>query len=125
MSLITARVPAADRLPNRRNWGCDTRKIDGKDASGVGYVSGVNAPVVRFDTPPAERKANAQSGSIGASLFEWIEQFGKVRVRDAAAFVLDLDEHALGAGADTFAISPTPSCACSCKGLFVQNHLGG
>jgi hypothetical protein len=59
----------------------------------------MNAPVVRFNTPPAERQSNAQSRSIGVPLFEWIEQPGEVRVRDAAAFVLDLDEHALRAGA--------------------------
>ncbi len=56
--------------------------------------------MVRFDAPSAEGEAKAQAGSIGAALLERAEQFVHVPARETAAFVLDLDEHALGAGAD-------------------------
>jgi hypothetical protein len=55
---------------------------------------------VRFDARSAEGEAKSQAGSIGASLLEWAEQFIEVFTRKTAAFVLDLDEHALGGGAD-------------------------
>ena len=56
--------------------------------------------MVRLDGPSAEGQAETQAGSIGAALLERTEQVLDVPPRKAAAFVLDLDEHALGAGAD-------------------------
>ena len=63
-------------------------------------VARIDPAVVRFDAPSAEGEAKAQAGSIGAALLERAEQFVDVPTRETAAFVLDLDEHALGAGAD-------------------------
>ncbi len=50
---------------------------------------------VRFDAPSAERET--QAGSIRASLLELAEQIVGTPAGEAA-FVLDLDEHALGTG---------------------------
>ena len=55
---------------------------------------------VRFDARSAEAEAKSQASSIGASLLERAEQVVEVFIRKTAAFVLDLNEHALGAGAD-------------------------
>ena len=66
----------------------------------LGQVARIDPAVVRFDAPSAEGEAKAQAGSIGASLLERAEQLVDVPPRETAAFVLDLDQHALGAGAD-------------------------
>ena len=56
--------------------------------------------MVRFDAPAAEGEAEADARSVGASLLERAEQFVGVPSRQTAAFVLDLDQDPLGAGAD-------------------------
>ena len=63
----------------------------------LGQVARIDPATVRFDAPSAEGEAKSQAGSIGASLLERAEQFVEVFTRKTAAFVLDLDEHALGA----------------------------
>jgi hypothetical protein len=60
----------------------------------------VNPTAVRFHAPPAEREAQAQSCSIGASPLERAEQVVGVRRRETAAVVLDLDQDPLGTRAD-------------------------
>ena len=62
------------RLDHRdgRNW--NARQVDGEDASLVGQVARVDPAVVRLDAPSAEGEAEAQAGSIGASLLERAEQ---------------------------------------------------
>jgi hypothetical protein len=55
--------------------------------------------MVRFDRPSAKGEAKTQAGSIGTSLLERTEQFGGISTLQTAAFVLNLDQHALGAGA--------------------------
>jgi hypothetical protein len=63
-------------------------------------VARVNPATVRFDARSAEGEAKSQAGSIGAALLERAEQLVQVFTRNTAAFVLDLDEHALGVAAD-------------------------
>ena len=90
----------AGPLAHRHSGNWEPRQVDGEDASPVRQVARIDPAMVRFDTPPAEGEAKAQAGSIGAALLERAEQFVDVPARETAAFVLDLDEHALGAGAD-------------------------
>src|SRR4029079_17912914 len=45
-------------------------------------------------------EAKTDAGSIGAALLERAKQLVDIATRQAAALVLDLDEHALGAGAN-------------------------
>ena len=63
-------------------------------------VARIDPAVVRFNAPSAEGEAKTQAGSIGAALLERAEELVDVPARQTAALVLDLDEHALGAGAD-------------------------
>jgi hypothetical protein len=78
----------------------EPRQIDGKDASPIGQVACVNATIVRFSAPSAEGEPKTQAGSVRASLLEWSEQCLTISAREPAAFVLDLDEHAIGARPD-------------------------
>ena len=80
------------------NW--NPWQLDGKGASLIGHVARVDPAVVRFHAPSAEGKAKTQTGSIGASLLEGTEQFDVVPNRETAAFILDFDDHTLGAGTD-------------------------
>ena len=91
---------AASRLNDRDGGNWQPRQVDGEDASLTRQVARIDPAIVRFDAPSAEGEAKAQAGSIGAALLERAEQLVDVPVRETAAFVLDLDEHALGAGAD-------------------------
>ena len=61
---------------------------------------GIEPAIVRFDAHTAERKTKAHAGSIGPSLLEGAKQLVDIPVRETAALVLDLDEHAFGAGTD-------------------------
>ena len=65
-----------------------------------GKVARVDPAVVRVGAPSAEREAEAQARSVGAALLERAEQVVDVSSHEAAAFVLNLDEHTLGARAD-------------------------
>jgi hypothetical protein len=60
----------------------------------------VDPAVVGFSAPSAEGEAKAQSGSIRASLLEWPEQRVAASIGKTTAFILDLNQHALGAGVD-------------------------
>ena len=63
-------------------------------------VARIDPTIVRFGAPSAEGEAKAQARSIDAALLERAEQLVDVSTQETATFVLDLDEHALGAGAD-------------------------
>jgi hypothetical protein len=54
--------------------------------------------MVRFNCPSAEREPKTRACAIGAPLLVRAEQVVDVPTREPAAFVLDLDDHALGAG---------------------------
>ena len=75
------------------------REVDGKDASRIREVARIDPAMVRFNGPPAEREAKTETCSIRAVLLERTEQVVDVAARKAAAFVLDLDQNPLGAGA--------------------------
>src|SRR5688572_5941337 len=97
------RPPRPRRAPplNRRDdWNWQSWQVDDEDASPVGQTARVDPASVRFDAQPAEGKAQACPGAIGASLFKRAEQLVDRRVRKTATLVLDLDEHALSVGAD-------------------------
>src|SRR6185369_1068779 len=72
------------------------RKVDGKDASRIGKVARIDPAMVRLNRGSAEGETESQTCSIGAALLERTEQFVGVAARKAAAFVLDLDQDALG-----------------------------
>ena len=91
---------AASRLNGRDGGNWQPRQVDGEDASPSRQVARIDPAVVRFSAPSAEGETKTQAGSIGAALLERAEQLVDVPARETAAFVLDLDEHALGAGAD-------------------------
>src|SRR4029450_13019870 len=55
---------------------------------------------IRLRAPSAEGGAKTDAGSIGAALLERAKQLVDIPTRQAAALVLDLDEHALGACAN-------------------------
>jgi hypothetical protein len=59
-----------------------------------------NPAMVRFNRPSAEREPKAHASAIGAALLVGAEQVVNVPTRETAAFVLDFDDHALGAGVD-------------------------
>ncbi len=90
----------ASRLHHRDGGNREPRQVDAKDASHIREVARINPAMVRFNPPSAEGEAKTQAGSIGAPLLEWAEQLVDVPTRETATFVLDLDEHALGGGAD-------------------------
>lgn len=54
--------------------------------------------MVRFDGLTAEGEAKAHAGSIDPSLLEREKQLADIPIREAAALVLDLDDHAFGVG---------------------------
>src|SRR5690349_10077698 len=78
----------------------EPRQVDGEDASPIRQVAGVDATMVGFSAPSAEGEPQTQAGPIRASLLEWSEQCVTISAREPAAFVLDLDEHAIGGRTD-------------------------
>ena len=76
------------------------RQVDGEDASHAREVARIDAAMVRFRGPPAEGEAKSEARAIGAALLERAEQVVDVAARETAAFILDLDQDPLGAGAD-------------------------
>ena len=97
---LTRFARGASRLHHRDGGNWEPRQVDGEDASPIRQVARIDPAIVRFDAPSAEGEAKAQAGAIGAALLERAEQLVDVPTGETAAFVLDLDEHALGAGAD-------------------------
>ena len=88
----------AFKLDDRNGTNGNPGQVNREDASLIRQVARIDPAIVRLDAPSAECEAEAHAGSIGASLLERAEQFVHVSTREAAAFVLDLDEHSLGAG---------------------------
>jgi hypothetical protein len=62
---------------------------------------------VHLGAPPAERESETEARPILIPSFEGLKQLLGVPVGETAAFVLDLDEHAIGAGRDAQA-HPSP-----------------
>src|SRR4030095_4321474 len=76
------------------------RQVDGEHASSPRQVARIDPALVRFSPPSAEGEAKTDAGSIGAALLERAKQLVDIPTRQAAALVLDLNEHSLGAGAN-------------------------
>jgi len=73
------------------------RQVEREDASTIGKGACVDPAVVRVGAPSAERETQAQTASIGPTLLERAEQLIDLSSDEAAAFILNLDEHTLGA----------------------------
>ena len=82
-------------------YGWRSRQVDGEDTSSPRQAPRVNPAAIRFGAPSAEGEAETEASAIGTALLECAEQLVRVPARKTAAFVLHLDEHALGAGADS------------------------
>src|SRR5437868_9931641 len=96
-------TPSASSHPNSKRLDAGRRvawKVDREDAPFSRQVAGIDPAVVRFDGPPAEGEPEPHPGAIGAALLERVEQVVGVSPRKPAAFILDLEEHAIVAGAD-------------------------
>ena len=90
----------ASSLNGREGRKRDPRQVDAEDASPVRKVAGIDPAIVRFDAHAAEGEAKAHAGSIGPPLLERAKQLVDIPTRETTALVLDLDEHAFGAGAN-------------------------
>ena len=77
-----------------------SRQVDGEHASSPRQVARIDPALIRFRAPSAEGEAKTDAGSIGAALLERTKEVVDIPPRQAAALVLNLDEHALGACAD-------------------------
>lgn len=78
------------------NW--NSREVEREYASTIRESARVEPPIVRFRAPSTEGETDTHSGPIGAALFERAEELLDIPTRETPALVLDLDEHALGAG---------------------------
>ena len=85
------------RLNHFESGSWNPGEIEREDASLVGKTARVEPAAVRFGAPSAERQTNADTASIRAALFERAKELVDVPSGQAAALVLDRDEHALGA----------------------------
>lgn len=75
------------------------RKVHGKDAPPLREIARVEPATVGFGAPSAEPEPDAQAGPVGALLRERGGQLLRIPgSRKAATFVLDVDDHAIGAG---------------------------
>src|SRR5688572_1676036 len=79
-----------------------TRQIDRKHTSRAGQVAGINTTAIRFGPPSTKRQSDTQARAIRASLFKRSEQqiLEVVTSRQATTFVLNFDQHTLGAPTD-------------------------
>jgi len=75
------------------------RQVDGENAPLTRKVARIDPAIVRFSAPSAEGETQTHAGSIGAALLERAKELVDIATWQAAALVLDLDEHALGARA--------------------------
>jgi hypothetical protein len=81
----------------RENW--EPGEVDREFASLIREIACVDPAPVRLSAPSAEGEAKTHAGSIGAALLEWAEELFDIPTRETAALILNLDVHALGAGA--------------------------
>jgi hypothetical protein len=86
----------AVRQPRRRNR--DARQIDREDATSTRKVARIDAAIVRLSAPPAEGETKTHARAVGAALLERTKELVDIGIGETAALILDLDEHALGAG---------------------------
>jgi hypothetical protein len=90
----------ASRLNKRHGGKWLPRQVDGEHASSPRQVARIDPAIVRFSAPSAEGEAKTYAGAIGAALLERAKELVGIPAWQAAALVLDLDEHALGACAN-------------------------
>src|SRR4029078_9481892 len=76
------------------------REIDGENAPPVREIARINPATVCFNTPSAAGKNKTDARSIGAALLERPKELVSTPTWEAAALVLDLDDHTFGAGPD-------------------------
>lgn len=68
-------------------------KINHEHTAVIGQAARRDAAAVDFSAPPAHREPQTQPGSIGAPLFERLEQVIDAAGRKATALVLHFDDH--------------------------------
>src|SRR6188474_3438464 len=90
-------MPPLNRC-NVRHW--EPRQVDGEHTPPARKAAPIDSAIVRFSAPSTEGETKTQAGSIGAALLERVKEIVDVGTRQAAALVLDLDEHTLGVRAD-------------------------
>jgi hypothetical protein len=78
----------------------ESRQVDGEYTSFMRETARIDPAIVRLSARSAEGETKTHAGAIGATLLERAEELVRVPAWETAAFVLDLDEHALGAGGD-------------------------
>src|SRR5688500_846016 len=94
--IVFAIVAACSR---RLAWRLLPRQIAREDATFTRKVAHVQRPSVSFYAAPTDRQPKPETRSVAAALLKWLEQvFGLAR-REAAALILNLDQHALVVGA--------------------------
>jgi hypothetical protein len=76
----------------------DARQIDREDATPTRKIARIDTAIVRFSAPPAEGETKTHARAIGAPLLERTKELVDIGTSEPAALILDLDEHALGAG---------------------------
>jgi len=80
---------------------CDPREVDCKDASLAREIAGIEPAAVRLGSPSAERQPDTQPASVDSALVEQGRQLLRLaRPGKAATFILDFDQHTIGAGSD-------------------------
>jgi hypothetical protein len=88
------------RLDDRERENSEPGQVDREYASLIREIACVDPATVRLSAPSAEGETKTDAGSIGAALIERAEELFDIPTRETAALVLNLDVHALGAGAD-------------------------
>src|SRR5678816_3563989 len=76
------------------------RQVDPEHASVPREIARRDPAAVHFGAPSAERESETEARPIRAPSFERLKQHVCVPVREAAAFVLDLDAYAIRGGND-------------------------
>ena len=72
------------------------RELDGKDASGAGYVPHTQESVVGSDAATGNGQAEPETGPIGSRLHERLEHPLGIPGRQAPTVILNIDQHAIG-----------------------------
>ncbi len=78
-----------------REWWGRQGEIDGEHAARAGEIAHVQPATVRLDAATADGQPQTEAGSLGAELRERLEELLRSSVREAATFVLDVDQEAI------------------------------
>src|SRR5688500_14253324 len=82
-------------LPSNAGLIGGQRHVNREDAAGSWHVADLNVTTVRLHRLARNRQAEAEAGSIGPAPVSKSQEQIPLAGREAAAFVLDLDDQAL------------------------------